>query len=50
MTELVGKVYALATVLSLLAIVVTALRFYARRMKQATLSWDDYMILPALVR
>lgn len=50
MAESVGKIYALATVLSLLAIVVTALRFYARRMKQATLSWDDYLILPALVR
>lgn len=41
--------YALATVLSLLAIVVTILRFYARRIKQASLSWDDHMILPALL-
>ena len=49
MVESVGKMYALATVLGLLAIVATALRFYARRIKQASLSWDDYMILPALV-
>lgn len=49
MAESAGKMYALATVLSLLAIVATVLRFYARRMKQASLSWDDYMILPALV-
>lgn len=49
MAESAGKMYALATVLSLLAIVATGLRFYARRIKQASLSWDDYMILPALV-
>ncbi|CAD6569874.1 MAG: hypothetical protein ASARMPRED_003298 [Alectoria sarmentosa] len=48
MAESAGKMYALATVLSLLAIMATVLRFYARRMKQASLSWDDYMILPAL--
>ncbi|CAF9940665.1 MAG: hypothetical protein ALECFALPRED_008785 [Alectoria fallacina] len=49
MAESAGKMYALATVLSLLAIMATILRFYARRMKQASLSWDDYMILPALL-
>lgn len=49
MAESAGKMYALAAVLSLLAIVVTILRFYARRIKQASLSWDDHMILPALV-
>ncbi|KAL9071978.1 MAG: hypothetical protein Q9161_003910 [Pseudevernia consocians] len=49
MAESAGKMYALATVLSLLAIIATALRFYARRIKQASLSWDDYIILPALV-
>ena len=48
--ESAGKMYALAIVLGLLAIVATVLRFYARRIKQASLSWDDYMILPALVR
>ena len=49
MAESAGKMYALAIVLSLLAIVATVLRFYARRIKQASLSWDDYIILPALV-
>ena len=49
MADSAGKMYALAIVLGLLAIVATVLRFYARRMKQASLSWDDYMILPALV-
>ena len=48
--ESAGKMYALAIVLGLLAIAATTMRFYARRMKQASLSWDDYMILPALVR
>ena len=41
--------YALAIVFGILAVIVALLRFYARRMKQASLSWDDYMILPALV-
>lgn len=50
MAESAGKMYALAIVLGLLAIVATVLRLYARRIKQASLSWDDYMILPALVR
>ena len=50
MAESAGKMYALAVILSLLAMMATAMRFYARRIKQATLSWDDYMILPALVR
>lgn len=49
MAESAGEMYALAIILGLLAIVVTVLRFYARRIKQASLSWDDYMILPALV-
>ena len=50
MAESAGKMYALATVLGPLAIFITVLRFYARRIKQASLSWDDYMILPAVVR
>ena len=50
MAESAGRMYALAIILSLLAMIATAMRFYARRIKQATLSWDDYMILPALVR
>lgn len=50
MADSAGKMYALATVLSVLAIVAVILRFYARRMKQTALSWDNYAILPALVR
>ena len=48
--ESAGKMYALAAVLSVLAIVAVILRFYARSVKQTALSWDDYAILPALVR
>ena len=49
MAESAGKMYVLATVLSILAIVAVMLRFYARRIRQTALSWDDYVILPALV-
>lgn len=49
MAESAGKVYSMAIVLSLLAIAGSVLRFHARRLKQAALSWDDYMILPAMV-
>lgn len=44
-----AAMYALVTVLTLLAMVAIALRFYARRIKQTKLMWDDYMILPAMV-
>ena len=50
MADSAGMMYALAIVLSVLAIVAVILRFYARRVKQTALSWDDYAILPALVR
>ncbi len=50
MAESAGEMYALATVLTILAIVTTIMRFYARRIKQTALSWDDYAILPALVQ
>ena len=50
MAESAGKMYALATVLSILAIVAIMLRFYARRIRRTALSWDDYTILLALVR
>ncbi|KAL8933849.1 MAG: hypothetical protein Q9216_006187 [Gyalolechia sp. 2 TL-2023] len=46
----VGTVYAIAIVFSLLALVATALRFYARNIKKVGFSWDDYVIIPALVR
>lgn len=48
--ETPGKMYALAAVLSLLAIVAVLLRFYARRLlKTSRIDIDDYMILPALL-
>ena len=50
MVESPGKMYALATVLSLLAILAVILRFYARSIKKACPSWDDYLIILALVR
>ena len=50
MDESPGKMYALAVVLSSLAIVATGLRFYSRHIKKAGYSWDDYAVLPALVR
>ena len=49
MADSAGMMYALATVLSVLAIVAILLRFYARRIKQTALSWDDYVLLIALV-
>ncbi|KAL8660719.1 MAG: hypothetical protein Q9202_006269 [Teloschistes flavicans] len=48
MSESPIKMYALAAVLSLLAIVATVLRFYARHIKKAGYSWDDMALLPAL--
>ena len=48
--ETPGKMYALAAVLSILAVIAAVLRFYARRLlKTARIEMDDYMILPALV-
>ena len=49
MEETPGKMYALAAVLTTLAIVAVLLRFYARHIKKVHLAWDDYMILPALL-
>ena len=50
MTESAGKMYALATILSIWAVVAIMLRFYARRITRTALAWDDYTILLALVR
>ncbi|KAL8657519.1 MAG: hypothetical protein Q9226_001833 [Calogaya cf. arnoldii] len=50
MEESPGKMYALAVVMTLLATVATALRFYSRHIKKAGFSWDDWTVLPALVR
>ena len=49
MADSAGKMYALASVLSILATVAIMLRLYARRIKQTALLWDDYAILLALV-
>ena len=49
MVETPGKMYALATVLTLLAIVAVLLRLHARKIKNAILAWDDYLIISALV-
>ena len=50
MGETPGKMYALASVLTLLAIVAVLLRLYARKIRKAILTWDDYLIIVALVR
>ena len=49
MAESAGLMYALAIMLSILAIVAIILRFYARHIKQTAILWDDYAILLALV-
>ena len=49
MGETPGKMYALATVLAILAAVAVMLRLYARKIKNAILGWDDYLIVFALV-
>ena len=49
MAETPGKMYALATVLVLLATVAVMLRLYARRKTKQSILWDDYLVLLALV-
>lgn len=49
MGESPAKMYALATVLTVLAMVAVMLRLYARRISKQRLEWDDCMILLALV-
>lgn len=49
MGETPGKMYALAIVLTLLAVVAVLLRLYARKLMNAILAWDDYLIFCALV-
>lgn len=49
MDESPAKMYALATVLTILAIVAVMLRLYARRIKKLRPSWDDYLVILALV-
>ena len=49
MGETPGKMYALAVVLTLLAVLAVVLRLYARKLMNVILAWDDYLILFALV-
>ena len=49
MVESPGKMYALATTLTLLALAAVICRFWARRIKNIRPSWDDYLIVLALV-
>jgi len=49
MGESPGKMYAMAVILTLLATTAVGLRFYARYLKKAGYSWDEYSILLALV-
>ncbi len=49
MAETPEKMYALATVLTLLAVIAVGLRFKARHLRKADLAWDDYSIALALV-
>lgn len=43
-----GKMYALASVLTVLAIIAVILRAYARRITKSGLAWDDFLIVIAL--
>lgn len=45
-----GKMYALAVVLMLLAVIAVMLRIQARRMMKASIAWDDFLVVIALVR
>ena len=49
MGESPGKMYAVAIILTFLATVAVGLRFYARHIKRAGYSWDEFTIVPALV-
>ncbi|KAL8703549.1 MAG: hypothetical protein Q9201_003279 [Fulgogasparrea decipioides] len=49
MGETPEKMYALAVILTLLAITATGLRYYARYIKKTGFSWDDLALVPALL-
>lgn len=49
MGETPEKMYAMAVILSVMAVVAVVLRFYARYLKAAGYWWDEYLIVPALV-
>ena len=44
-----GKMYALAAILMILAILAVILRGYARYLAKASLKWDDFLIGIALL-
>lgn len=44
-----GKMYALAIVLIVLAIMAVILRVHARRLIKSSFAWDDFFIVIALV-
>lgn len=50
MAETPEGMYAIATLMAILALLAVGLRFFARHIKRSGFSWDDYTILPALVR
>lgn len=43
------EIYLVAISMTILPLIAIALRFYARSLKKTGLSWDDFMILPAMV-
>lgn len=43
------EIYLIATCMVVLPLIAIALRFYARNLKKTGLSWDDFLILPAMV-
>ena len=49
MADTPDKMYVLAVLLTFVAMVAIGLRFYTRHIKKAKYSYDDYMILPAMV-
>ena len=44
------EIYLIATAMTVLPLIAIGLRFYARNLKKTGLSWDDFSILPAMVR
>lgn len=43
------SMYGIATSMTILALVAIALRFYARHIMKIGYSWDDWMMIPAMV-
>lgn len=49
MEETPGKMYALASVMTVLPVIAIVLRYHARRITKAGFGWDDHLTLLALV-